>query len=378
MHLNTPAAMAARRAPALSGLPLAPLLERTEELARRWAIALILARPLQAIGELPLEDLALEAPALCARLLEAVGSDDELDALLGPRAATGRLAELAGARDGAELAAAIEALRGVLWEALLLELGSGASEGRRAAEAGDRLAFVCSSALAVALADGSPTPPARQEPEPGASPASPVRPRRYSVIVDEQGTGAGSLPDARERPLQPPHEPPARPPVIGAGAVEISARDQRGEEGPAAWIGSVGRELVRFGRDGLPFAVLLLEVPAVARMWREGVADGRALAARVERALAAELRDGEGPWRADAGPALTRERAGRYWLIAPRLDRGRAELLAERLARAVAWAGDEGALELVAGVAVCPEDGRDAAGLAAHADIELYAARRAR
>jgi predicted signal transduction protein with EAL and GGDEF domain len=34
-------------------------------------------------------------------------------------------------------------------------------------------------------------------------------------------------------------------------------------------------------------------------------------------------------------------------------------------------------VELALGAAVCPDDGRDAATLAAHADIELYAARQA-
>jgi hypothetical protein len=179
MHLSTLAAMPARRPPALAGLPLGALLERADELARHWAIALILARPLHSIGELPLEDLALEAPTLCAQLLGALESDDELDALAGPRAATGRLDVLAGAHNGGELAAAVEALRGVIWEALLLELGSAALEGRRAAEAGDRLAFVCAVALAIALA--SPSPPRSRGRAPTSSRrrcrASPVRGR---------------------------------------------------------------------------------------------------------------------------------------------------------------------------------------------------------
>ncbi len=61
--------------------PCDALLARAEELARSWAIALILVRPLAAIGELPLEELARDAPALCAQALRAVQSDVELERL---------------------------------------------------------------------------------------------------------------------------------------------------------------------------------------------------------------------------------------------------------------------------------------------------------
>jgi GGDEF domain-containing protein len=379
--------MPARRPPPLSSLPVAELLAQSERLARRWAIALILARPLQAIGELPLEDLALQAPALCAQVVLALESDGQLETLLGGESA--QLAAIAGARQPAELAAAVEALRGVLWEELLAQLGGPAGDGRRAAEAGDRLAFVCACALAAAVGDDGAQPGAARapapEPErpPEAVPAAVAHGRDGAVIIDEQpapeaapaGAPAAAGPEAPPRPSA--AGPLPRPLAVAvAGGGEIAARDQRREEGPAAWIGSVGRELERFALDGRPFAVLLLEVPALARSRPEVPSGGGPSAARVEQALLGELR--ERPWRVGPPPALTRERPGRYWLIAPRLDRGGAELLAERLVRAVAWTGEQDALELVAGVAVCPDDARDAAGLAAHADIELYAARRAR
>jgi GGDEF domain-containing protein len=104
------------------------------------------------------------------------------------------------------------------------------------------------------------------------------------------------------------------------------------------------------------------------------------LADEVEQALASELgaaADGREPGLAPWSGALTRERTGRYWLLAPETDRSEARMLAERLIAAVRrLAGECGIdLEVAVGAAVCPDDGREAAELAAHADLELYAAR---
>ncbi|HYM53728.1 MAG TPA: hypothetical protein VES97_00080, partial [Solirubrobacteraceae bacterium] len=120
----------APRARAVVDLPTDALLGRADEMARRWAIVLILDRPLERIGDLPLEDLAREAPALCAQAIRALESDAELDRLLEGGAPTGRedrppaprLAAIAGARDARGAVEAVEALRGVLWETLLDEL----------------------------------------------------------------------------------------------------------------------------------------------------------------------------------------------------------------------------------------------------------------
>jgi GGDEF domain-containing protein len=64
-------------------------------------------------------------------------------------------------------------------------------------------------------------------------------------------------------------------------------------------------------------------------------------------------------------------------VLAPKADRSDADKLAERLARAVRFsvAHRGSSLEVAIGTAVCPEDGREAAVLAAHADVGLYAAR---
>jgi len=151
----------APRARAVAGAPVDALLARADELARRWAIALILALPLERIGEFPLESFARQAPLLCAHVVRALQSDLELERI-APGANGGRepsparrLAEVTGARDGRAAVQAVEALRGVLWEALLDEVrwhGFDQSPARDVADLADRLAYVCSSALVSSLA----------------------------------------------------------------------------------------------------------------------------------------------------------------------------------------------------------------------------------
>jgi GGDEF domain-containing protein len=163
-------------------------------------------------------------------------------------------------------------------------------------------------------------------------------------------------------------------------AIEI--RDQRGGEGPAAWIGAIGRRLERFRRDGGPFAVLLAELTGLQRLHeQEGAAAAESLAGAVEGMLAAELRgpDGRGAAGEEVSRTITCERPGRYWLLAPDADRTGAHQLAERLTRAAAsiTTARGHRADLVIGTASCPQDGREAAALAAHADVGLYAARAA-
>src|ERR1039458_4509134 len=142
------------RARPVADLPIDAVLARADELARGWAIALICVRPLDGMGDIPLAELALEGPSLCAQAVRAVQSDVELDRLTGQGAPTGReetaparrLAAMAGARDAAAAVEAVEALRGVLWEVLLDELRwpiFDRSPARQVADISDRLAYVC-------------------------------------------------------------------------------------------------------------------------------------------------------------------------------------------------------------------------------------------
>jgi len=420
---------------ALTELPTDALLARAAELARRWAIALAQERPLERLGEIPLGQLALDGPSLCAQALRALQSDVELERLTGGGAPSARepsvsarsLAQIAGARGPGEVVEAVELLRGVLWGALLEQLRPAEgwafpayerSPARRLLDVADRLAYVCASVAAVAAASAPPgrdgyadcrepagqaDPIAGQDPLGGEDWALGERGAAYgapgegheAVIVDEQvdeqvdermdeRAEAGAAPPERalqasaraggapprERPLswdESPPVPPSRGPVE-----EIEIRDQRREHGASAWTQSIGRQLDRFEHDGRPFAALLVEIVDVTRPRRdEPLAMLSLLGGAVQEALAAELRA--------AGGQVTEESAGRYWVLAPKTDRGEAERLLARLQRAAraAMRRRGSSLEVVIGAAVCPEDGREAATLAAHADVGLYAARSA-
>jgi hypothetical protein len=421
----------------VADLPLDALLARSDEAARRWAIALIATRPLDALGEIPLQTLAAGAPALCEQLTRALASDTALDALLaggeqGAQELPARLAALAGSARPAALAEAVEALRGVIWELLLEQLPrSSADPGavRLVGDAADRLAQTCAALLAAGLEQAGRVavtpredaaaalprtfhPPAAQEPPrrreqpplhtPGyeAPPHMPgdeaARPEDAPtaaeqpgiVIVDERRAAYASIerPPFRERvagdgPGVPrerrsawaprgaepaPGEAPAGGAEIATGG-EISIRDERGGEGPAAWVGSIGRQLQRHERDGGQFAVLLLEVRAAGTA---GAGAAELPHETLQDALAAELHE--------SGGSLTRERSGRYWMLVPYADRPAAQALAKRLVEVVeAVARRSGTAAMVAvGTAICPDDGVQSAALAAHADVGLYASRR--
>jgi GGDEF domain-containing protein len=381
----------------MAELELEPLTARADELARRWAIALILARPLGELGELPLEELARVAPALCTQALRAVQSDVELERLTGGGAAGARqpaseargLAVVCGAREPAALVEAVEALRGVLWAALLDDLSE--PSARLLADLGDRLAHVCAVLLAAGvetLASGVVAPgggPAL-EPAPRAplahDSASVATPRGEAVIVDERVSAAAAPPSRSTAPAPPTQASVAGEHVRswgdmgsmlpGESSAEIEIRDERRAEGPAAWISSIGAQLGRFERDGAPFAVLLVELMDIERLRRQGPPEElMRLAGSLERALAAVLESSQG--------SLARERPGRCWLLVPGGDRAGAERLARQLMRELpAGAGERGApLAVAIGTAICPEDGREPAALAAHADVGLYAARSA-
>jgi hypothetical protein len=367
------------RARPIAELPGEAVLTRAEALARQWVIALIRARPLAGIGELPLEDLASEAPALCTQMLLAMQSDAELKRLAGHSAAGApeqhasaqRLASICGARDAVAVVEAVETLRGVLWQALLDQLRE--PSPRLVGDVCDRLAYVCAVLLAAALDTGA-TPalaPEQRGDVPRERPAvgvrEVVRPGSSlagAVIVDEHADPAAVAVVGERRSVA--------PAAAAQPSPEIEIRDQRREHGPAAWVSSIGAQLELFERDSTPFAVLLVELFDNERLRRrEPPADFMRLVDEMERALADALGARSG--------SLARERPGRCWLLVPAGDRAGAERLAQRLTRAVdahAGARDE-RLAVAIGTAVCPDDGREAAALAAHADLGLYAARSA-
>jgi len=418
-YMSEPQPPITPRARPVADLPLDALVARDEELARRWAMTLLIGRPLNRMSEVPLEQLAWEGPELCAQAIRALASDLELDRLTGAVAPSGRgasaparrLAAIAGVHEVGEVVVAIEALRRVLWETLLEELRPGqlgwaspildSSPVRQLADLADRLACVCASLVAVAVVSVSTERDAVAGSDAAILSARENAPRDRdraarerdrvldsggeAVIVDERSrapVSEGQVAFARprtapegaladERPLSWDESPPL-PPRARAGEIEI--RDERREQGAAAWTRSIGRQLERFERDGLPFAALLVELVDVERMSRHEPGTLTLVAATIEQALVGELQAQPGPVGAGSG-AVTQERPGRYWVLVPETDR----LATERLARAahVAMRRRGSSLEVAIGTAVCPDDGREAAALAAHADVGLYAARSA-
>lgn len=374
------------------------------------------------MGELPLQALAVEGPTICGQVLLALQSDLELDRLLGRGQASGRessapsrrLSALLGATDAASMVGAVEALRGMLWAALTDELGPSGGEraaARRVADLSDRLAYVCACVLESTLSAQVSEPAgggSEREPEGQAPRRARAETPRVSaaVMVDErelepdltssevpsQAPVAVAAPP-EERPLSWDESPPVPPrrsfdggqpsswedPVVAPFA-EIEIRDERVEAGPAAWIGSIGRELDRFALDGRPFVVLLLEPDDIERL-RETPEELAAIDATLERVLTQTLSSGTDIALAPAElrPSLTRQSPGRYWLLIPHAARPAGERLATRVHQALGSAVAHRArrLEVSIGIALCPEDGRDAPALAAHADVSLYAARSA-
>jgi GGDEF domain-containing protein len=275
-------------------------------------------------------------------------------------------------------ARAAQTLSEVLWEALHEELTDPRSE--RVTELSERLCEVTATVALLARvgaraaeASAAPVEPGFGEPESRVArgtyeePPSPQReasetkePRMAAVLVDEL---ASAVPASEESPVASESRVRTMP--------QIEIRDERGEEGPAAWIGSIGRRLERHEQDRSPFAVLLVELVDIERLRNaESLDEVSRLTSRVEDTLTRELRPAD---------SLTRESPGRYWLLVPQTDGTGARMLAERLARAVkSLAGHrETPLEVAVGIAVCPDDGLQASALAAHADVGLYAARAA-
>jgi GGDEF domain-containing protein len=207
-----------------------------------------------------------------------------------------------------------------------------------------------------------PVPSTPQAPQPVASQPTPTSVGEYTFtkLVDEQELGA---------PVQEQTTPVQPLATVAPIQPEIEIRDVRREEGPSAWVSSVGRLLARHAEDGLPFAVLLIEIVDVARLERaETPHELHGVVAQVESALGRGMR---------ASDRLSRETLGRYWLVAPETNGTGAHMLAERLARLVRTSATHRnvPMEVAIGIAVCPDDGTEAPALAARADLGVYSAR---
>ncbi|HEX5308377.1 MAG TPA: hypothetical protein VFW38_04780 [Solirubrobacteraceae bacterium] len=270
-------------------------------------------------------------------------------------------------------ACAARELTDALWDSLQHELSQASSERARALAR--RLGEV-SSTVALLLEGASVAPAPISEPAREGDGQTALRSSERRTPPDPIPTPSASFaPGAREPARLVDEQEPAR--VMPFSAVargesvaeEISIHDVRREEGPAAWISSVGRMLVRHGEDRLPFAVLLVEIVDVAHLERsETPHDLHGIVAQVESALGRGMR---------ASDELSRETLGRYWLLAPETNGTGARMLAERLAGLVRGSATHRGvpMEVAIGIAICPEDGTDAPALAARADLGVYSAR---
>lgn len=298
-------------------------------------------------------------------------------------------------------ATAARELCDLLWDGLHQELRD--PDELRVRELSERLALVSSTvALLTGRAGGEPPAPAearaelaerRTPPEPiwteRSTPADdhgppPPPPTPHPAAAARLAEGAARLAEGAARLAQgadpmrmrlvDEHEPSSATATLRTAPeptaeARAAVGEARPEQGASAWVNTVGRLLARHAVDGLPFAVLLVELVDIARLEHsEPPAEIARLVAQVEGALVRAMR---------AEDELSRESLGRYWLVAPETNGTGARMLAERLARLVRGSASHRGvpLQVAIGIAVCPEDGCQAPELAARADLSVYSAR---
>jgi GGDEF domain-containing protein len=150
---------------------------RAEAVAKGWLIALLERTPLPAVEQLSTHVFAHEGPELCAALARALASDDELGALA-------REPGLSALRAAADPAAAAEALRAVLWAALLAT--SPEPRADELAALADRLSHAVATLLSGVVEPNAASPPGVLS---SSSPLSELE-RRLEEIGDAGGSAA--------------------------------------------------------------------------------------------------------------------------------------------------------------------------------------------
>ncbi len=293
------------------------------------------------------------------------------------------LRALAAACDARAAVAAVEELHDALWGGMLAALREPSAE--EVAELATRLAHLSAALLGASLAEGRRGPGAARETGERAGQREPVaraqepgvplaEPRGRGWIVDERATGHAppeSEPPAESRWAGPTVQAARGAPPLPAMALgEIALRDERAHAaGAPAWLGVIARELRRFELDHRPFAVLVLELRDLERL-RIALApqELERLGEALEQAITETLPAGVEPPVAQS--------PGREWLLLPGCDGAAARAVAERMVAAVRVRVPAAPGGVIGGVAVCPWNGRTVPALAAHADVDLYAARR--
>jgi diguanylate cyclase (GGDEF)-like protein len=288
-------------------------LDDGEALAKAWLIALIGARPLdQAVWVQP-DRMSAEGPALVTAVVDALVSDRALRRLAAD-GADAELAASAGAIAGAAGPADVVAALDRLRAVIWAEIERTAPVPPTA-QLSERLAHVCATVAQTALS--------------GAEPR-----------IEADGRPGDEL---------------------------ARIRATRSGDGPL-WIEALERQLAEGGRSGHRFALLLVDLDAAERLQAAGADEAAEAFARISRAVREHVR------RADV---VAHEDDGRVWVIAGETGRGGASALAQRIADAVEGAASlhGEALTASVGIAIYPDDGREAVPLTAQAEERMYAAR---
>jgi GGDEF domain-containing protein len=126
--------------------------ERAEDLAKGWLVALIEQEPLDRAPSIGGAALPSAGPAICAALTRALGSDLELRRIAAGgelEELVSRTGELAGAGTAEAASRAVDALHAVLWSAALGALGD--ADASLVAALAERLRAVCELARGAAL-----------------------------------------------------------------------------------------------------------------------------------------------------------------------------------------------------------------------------------
>jgi hypothetical protein len=223
-------------------------------------LALVTVRQLEDLAELPLSEIARIAPSLCDAVLRAVRSDAALTHARtasgdGPVEADAQAAEgelrLMWEAAPREAVRAVEALRAVLWDALVHAAGAmslGQPSGHLLRDVADRLAYVCSVVLERSL----PAPASARTRPPQASQRSESVPRPQTppwvALRAAGGPAARRAPRHEQHAPQRPdahrgEQPAPRPPATPRRAVLVDEFvEARVRARPAADAGAARAE----------------------------------------------------------------------------------------------------------------------------------------
>jgi GGDEF domain-containing protein len=320
--------------------PVDALLERPEDVAKGWLLALLEDAPLEAAQRILAAHFATDGPRLCEAVLRALVSDADLHQLEEGGAVTplaSRVRQLVGAPGPADTMRALDALHGVIWAALSEELRH--PEPSLVADLAERLSLVTEQLRAAALRHVEIQGDERTEPAFGPVHLAP------GPLEPEGPTTVEQAP-----PVSWP--PPARP-----------AGDARAR---TLWMDALTDEIR--GAGGAPLALLLAELEDADRVSAaESEARASATFSEFAQAVRSVVR------REDILVAETETRA---WIIARNTEASGARALGARITAAVGarppWRG--ASLTASVGIAVLGEDGRTADELVAVAEEGRFVA----